>query len=473
MPITIQLDGNYAGESSEIDKKYHLIDDVDISEITEEEIAALSSKRGGILQAVGCAITFNCSNSYTLIRGSTLPPVIVPSSGRAIEIFESIGKYTGGRVSINNTVVFGNIKFDTNNNICPPIYSPLRLEEGRQIIILVHVREYASYQTALAETRVSHPNLILIAYQIGELENELVKVGLGASRLAAQALGRWLANTPTAGRFWIIDDDVIHISGLENLRTIETAMAAGVCACGFHGTKERYLRVPLLEKIGKNPLVGDAPKFTQDGILHQAMLFDLSQLQDTHFSDQFIKSRADPSYMAYLRYKQKKYGTYNQYQIYKGKYICDKMSPKRSSNNKKTKSDPDIEKLNAARKKTDTSIIDAEKAIDINFNIAFPASKKSGKDKNTEERSNNERARKVKAAKDFSTAISAAFPDQVKSNGTDFVSRAAMIGVEHILEVILGQLSDPNKLPRDLADREDGKVCSLFQGAIDTTMNRR
>jgi len=195
----------------------------------------------------------------------------------------------------------------------PPIYTPLRLGNAgpRNVYIVVHISEYATYKKTLEGTGVT-----IVGWEFrspSAAPRGIALAGFGASRFAAIEFCKYLRNrapkiggNPPWNYVWLIDDNVVALSLFPGFRAVETALAAagtGHACAGFTGGSGAHSRANNVAwaadqiRGGWGRQAAALPASATPGLLQQMVLWNLDYLTRQHlnFSPVFIASGEDVS----------------------------------------------------------------------------------------------------------------------------------------------------------------------------------
>jgi hypothetical protein len=199
----------------------------------------------------------------------------------------------------------------------PPIYCPVRLgrSPNRNVYIIVHLEEYATYCNALAKlpgvTVVGWNFLGLPLYQsVYDIKRRpqpfySILAGFGASRFAAIEFckGLYKATNGSTSLAWQFDDNVVGLSdGFLDLKSYEDNLQEKVCQ-GFAALPVSYSPERILNwaKHGKDPrkTPGDPP---ENPIFQQAVLWNIAYLirNNMNFGLTYVASAEDVSLSRFL-----------------------------------------------------------------------------------------------------------------------------------------------------------------------------
>jgi len=284
-----------------------------------------------------------------------LPPLVVVSSNRSAYIARGVAEAARalphGAAAYNNIADVRSLRLnDAEAIISPPLYVPLRLGNApeRNVYVVVHQLEYATYTAALAGSGITVVGWSFAAHVGG---NQGALTGFGATRYAAVAFCKYLRATAAGhadnprpgeapwGKAWIFDDNVIALNArpaangpggagfMSLLADAEARMSAGSAAVvGFHGQP-----IPQTREANRNwanalcpgdqdgTIVHGLPGPRTVGLVQQAALWNIEYLADRllNFSAIFLASKEDVSVCSYFDQKPILYRFYDQVDVIK------------------------------------------------------------------------------------------------------------------------------------------------------------
>ena len=199
----------------------------------------------------------------------------------------------------------------------PPIYCPTRLgpSANRNVYIVVHLNEYATYCNALAR----YPTVTVVGWNFRGLPRYgsiadirqppslySTLAGFGASRFAAIEFTKRLLHGGSTTVAWHFDDNVVALSNtFRGLKAYEDNLT-GVPCQGFAGLPVSYGSEWIRDwtRTGKDPrkTPGDAPT---SPIFQQAVLWNILYLNNTNtnFGLTYVASAEDVSLSKYFAAK--------------------------------------------------------------------------------------------------------------------------------------------------------------------------
>src|SRR5580692_2066691 len=245
------------------------------------------------------------------------PPLVVVSSNRAAWIRDGIdaGNTQLAVLGLPAYLSASDLRALTdlsNKGISPPLYAPSRIGANRNVYVVVNIAEYTLYKEKLAGTGIT-PVGWNFAKAVSAQRN-MRMVGFGATRFAAMEFCKTLRQqaTPAGGAApwnsaWIIDDNVVALSGFAGFAAVEAALGANACA-GFRGgtlaQPPAADRAWALTQIanGRGQQAANLPAPAAAGIVQQIALwnvnyFDINRL---NFGPLFITSAEDTSIASYF-----------------------------------------------------------------------------------------------------------------------------------------------------------------------------
>jgi hypothetical protein len=285
-------------------------------------------RAGGVLGRQLVLAVPNWANTIAAEAGH-LPPLVVVSSNRAAWIRRGIDashtqlEYLG--VAAYNSASDLNALTDLANlGISPPLYAPSRIGANRNVYVVVNIAEYTNYKNRLAGTGIT-PVGWYFNRPAGAQRN-MRMVGFGATRFAAMEFCKTLRRLAAAAAggaapwnsAWIIDDNVVALSGFAGFAAVEGALGANACA-GFHGGTRA--QTPAEDKSwalgqiadGRGQQAANLPAPLPVGIVQQVALWNVGHFDINHlnFGPLFITSAEDTSIASYFNRAGIAYQFYN------------------------------------------------------------------------------------------------------------------------------------------------------------------
>lgn len=255
------------------------------------------------------------------------PPLVVVSAARSAWIKKSLAAIAKSRQydGIGDMSALVDLPADAT---CPVAYHPRRIGPDRNVYILVHSLDYDEYRKVLAGTGITvigwefvYPGAAPAANlpaPVPPPQPPVPKVlcGFGASRFAAIEFCKALWQLVPPGKWsyaWVMDDNTIGVKACPGFEAVEAAMTATDVAAGFSGAT-KLLTAPDITKWAKEQSGRRVvlPKAGGQGILQQAVLWNIEYLYDKHlnFSPIFTTSAEDVSLSLYFDLKGHPYRYY-------------------------------------------------------------------------------------------------------------------------------------------------------------------
>ena len=309
MPIKAGRNLNYGGTA--VTQKYSPLENIDYQRTDEGVYSKLLTNRLDHLAAANILpqpLRLVTDWEKALARRLPDPPLVVISSNRANWIASGLRmareqkRTTGYEGSNDLEALTGKVSEQSQS---PPLYAPQRTEGERKIFIVVHAFEYKKYQEALSGTDV-----IVVGWSFtkpaaapGQL------TGFGASRYAAIEFCKYARANRSGVPWdyaWLLDDNVVAITGFPGYAPVERALAAAattqVCAAfqggaGVEGfLKTKKWATDEIRASRRKPTVLPATT-TPIGIIQQAALWNVKYLaeQKLNFAPLFVASGEDVS----------------------------------------------------------------------------------------------------------------------------------------------------------------------------------
>lgn len=256
------------------------------------------------------------------------PPLVVVSSGRATWIRAGVDAGRDQLASLH-IAAFDNVsdlralRNQTGAKISPPWYAPDRVGAGRNVYLVVNIAEYDYYQKTLKDTGITP-----VGWQFARgvsAERGLPMLGFGATRFAALEFCKTLrlqackqAGSPPWDTAWMVDDNVVALTGFPGFAAVEAALGNNVCA-GFHGGTQALSQAQNKSwaddewNAGRRGQADRLPPADRLGIIQQASLWNIAYCDDRrlNFGLPFITSAEDLSIINYFNQQNISYQYYN------------------------------------------------------------------------------------------------------------------------------------------------------------------
>ena len=335
MSIKVAPNPNYVNGTTAHDKYNPIAQPVVLNRSDQATLAQLLNNR---LTALDCAgydssslsIQFTVKNPKSLIDNSKgkAPPFVVVSSRRAGWIqsgFIHCGAIAGSLTTKRQAQLTGIMDLRAlwwqvgdpaiDGRPSPPIYCPTRLggSAKRNVYIVVHLNEYATYCKALA----SYPAVTVVGWDFPGLPlyQSVYDIrrrqpfystlaGFGASRFAAIELCKMLYQAGSTSLAWHFDDNVVGLSNkFPGLKDYEDRMKPWWACYGFAGLPVSYAPewIRRWARGGNDPrkTPGEKPKTP---IFQQAVLWNIHYLSksNTNFGLSYVASAEDVSLSRFL-----------------------------------------------------------------------------------------------------------------------------------------------------------------------------
>ena len=328
--MAIQADRapNYGGTA--VTQKYSPLHNVGYKSEDSTVYNALLTNRVNLLSSAGVLpqVLYLCTDWDTILTvASGTPPLVVISSNRANWIAGGVGAAIKQQrqIAFSGPNDLNALTAKDGQTQSPPLYVPQRTIGDRRAFILVHTLEYKHYRDALAGTGLT---VVGWAFKTPTGHNPLA--GFGASRYAAIEFCKYLRANKAGTKFdyaWVLDDNVVALTGFPGYELVETAIAAGttvrICA-GFEGGAgvrgqdkiQAWAKAEIAERRGK-PTELKPP--TASGIIQQVVLWNIKYLTENklNFGPIFVTSGEDVSLGNYLDSQGLTYLFYGSNSVYK------------------------------------------------------------------------------------------------------------------------------------------------------------
>lgn len=216
----------------------------------------------------------------------------------------------------------------TPPKMSPPIYCPLRIGDAgpRNIYIVVHISEYNFYR------KLAPYGVTIVGWTFRRPRQRAEWLtGFGPSRFAAIEFCKKLRQLATvAGRApwnyaWLLDDNVVALTGFPGFEAIENSMTAEHVCAGFEGgtatipfdKNKKWAADEIKEERGQQS--EEMPVDKGKGLVQQASLWNIDYLtrKDLNFGLTYFESAEDLSLGFYLEREKIKYRYYGKVSIRK------------------------------------------------------------------------------------------------------------------------------------------------------------
>ena len=324
--------------------KYRPLGAITFTSQSEEYFGSLMTNRVEMLKSLGLLpqelhLSVPYWDDIAKSEVKKKPPLVVISSNRSTWIQAGI-ESANARLPYLDEDKFENISdlraIDipqgmerTPPNMSPPIYCPKRIGDAgpRNIYIVVHASEYNFYRQQLLPYGIT---IVGWAFRRPRRRGEWL-TGFGPSRFAAIEFCKKLriratvAGTAPWNYAWLIDDNVVALTGFPGFDAIEREMTADHVCAGFEGgtanktyaQNQEWAHDEIEAERGKQSAV--VPIDQEKGIVQQAALWNIDYLtkKNLNFGPIYLESAEDMSFGFYLDGAAAKYRYYGSVSIRK------------------------------------------------------------------------------------------------------------------------------------------------------------
>ncbi len=342
MAIELSVKSNYGGNL--VSQKYQPVETPVLQAADKNDCLAFANARIEKLSSVGKlprTLDFFIGEHLQAILAAeelqdSKPPLVVISSNRSSWIADGFARAAGLLEDLNlqDFTDVSDVRalaprkwtnpgghYENDPRPVPAWYHPKRVNDAnRRVYVVVHYLEYGKYLRALSGV----PNLYVIGWSFhnepGWLAAEQYPyLGFGASRYAAIEFCKWL-RVQSRKRWdfaWLVDDNLYYVNAFRGLVAAEAAMLArGYVGLSFGCATATDPTDGIFAKLKANKITGNPggdyknSKFTQDGVLQQAVLWNIAWLDQHHlnFSPYFLSSAEDTSLTNYLSFNKHTFG---------------------------------------------------------------------------------------------------------------------------------------------------------------------
>lgn len=335
MPLIVDKNTKYGPPL--VTDKYRPLGEITFRSRPKEFFGTLMTNRANMLNSLGLLpqdlhLSVPYWDDITRSEAGKKPPLVVISSNRSIWIQAAFQSATD-RLLYLGADNFDNISdlraLDIPKNMTrtppkmsPPIYCPKRIGDAgpRNVYIVVHVSEYNFYRQSLSEYPVT---IVGWAFRRPRRRGEWL-CGFGPSRFAAIQFCKSLRKEATAGGTapwnyaWLIDDNVVTLTGFPGFQAIENTMTANHVCAGFEGgtanktfdQNQTWAHTEIDKKRGGQSTT--MPPDKEKGLVQQVALWNIDYLTTNHlnFGPTYLESAEDLSFGFYFDAEKTKYRYY-------------------------------------------------------------------------------------------------------------------------------------------------------------------
>lgn len=308
-----------------VSQKYRPLEKINFASEKHEFFGRLMSNRLKLLKDLNllpATLQLYVRNWDEIVRAEAgrHPPLVVVSSSRSQWMTAAI------QSSQTRLTSLGEQNFENVSDLralamappsmSPPIYSPLRIGDAgpRNVYVVVHQTEYMSYQS-LSSLGIT---VVGWAFRPPDRANAEWLVGFGASRFACIEFCKALrkAATPARGTApwnyaWLIDDNVVALSGFPGYLSVERAMTLEHVCAGFRGGTQPEPFSSNQDWASKAIAAGRGrqrdglPTAEKIGLIQQMALWNIDYLtkNNLNFGPTFLESAEDLSLVYYFDVK--------------------------------------------------------------------------------------------------------------------------------------------------------------------------
>jgi hypothetical protein len=324
MPLEVDKNTKYGPPL--VTDKYRPLGAITFTSQPKEYFGTLMTNRLKMLKSLGLlpqklTLAVRDWNDTIASEAGKKPPLVVISNNRSIWIgaaFESaknrllyLGPEHFDNISDLRALSIPEGMEKTPPKMSPPIYCPLRIGDAgpRNIYIVVHISEYNFYR-ALAPYGVT---IVGWGFRRPRQRAEWL-TGFGPSRFAAIEFCKKLRKLATVGGTapwdyaWLLDDNVVTLTGFPGFDAIEKSMTAEHVCAGFEGgtatipfDKNKGWAADEIDE-GRGGQSEEMPPDKKKGLVQQAALWNIDYLtrKDLNFGLTYFESAEDLSFGFYL-----------------------------------------------------------------------------------------------------------------------------------------------------------------------------
>ncbi|MEU4602554.1 hypothetical protein AB0F43_06215 [Kribbella sp. NPDC023972] len=332
MPIT--TDKNTAYGPPLVNQKYAPLANINFNVADRPIYTGMLNNRATLLRSAGMlgqGLRLATTPSWAAITAAEaghLAPLVVVSSNRAGWIRRGIDAAATqlgslGIAAFANASDLRALTDLTHQNISPPLYTPSRIGANRNVYVVVHMSEYPFYKTSLNGTGITPVGW---EFQRAGGPRNVSLVGFGAARFAAMEFCKRLRRLAAAAAgaapwdfAWLIDDNVVALSGFAGFAAVEAAIGPADACAGFHGGTSAdpaaATRAWAVQEVnaGRGGAAATLPASAPPGIVQQAALWNVRYFDQNflNFGPAYISSAEDLSITNYFNTQAIPYLYYN------------------------------------------------------------------------------------------------------------------------------------------------------------------